>query len=148
MSRKEYFESILLDDRFRLARQAGAHLSPNQESLLKDILYEGYLVAMGHTARPMTPRQRNQKSRDVNGLRTAMAEVSFYSHTIGNVSYQVPTWLTARDVRKIVSPGQVSNLVSDLCKMFGREYRDPILVALRDAYVTEGERIQIVRDPA
>jgi hypothetical protein len=64
------------------------------------------------------------------------------------VSYQVPTWLTARDVRKIVSPGQVSNLVSDLCKMFGREYRDPILVALRDAYVTEGERIQIVRDPA
>lgn len=144
-SREDFFRDAQFEEKVGLARDAGARLTPLQVEFLREAIYQGMRSAFGRQPKPMSPRQRNLKKTYVDGLRSSVADLEAHFNIVRTI-YQVPAWLTPKDVQRAMSKEQLGNIVGHLTSMLGREYADRVLMELAQFYAGTGERIQVVRD--
>lgn len=147
MSKAEFLELAVFDQRLERVKDAGGRVPPAQADFLRDALYEGYRAAMGRHPKAMSPRQRNLKKSYFDALRSSVADFEGYFVLVHSI-YQAPAWLKRKDLERVVSKSQLAEIVSNLCTILDKEYADSVLSAISRVFATKGERIQIVRDAA
>jgi|GEM_PF-2215775 len=144
-SKAELLELIDFAEVMENFEKAGARITPTQIALFGDALWNGYLAAKRRKSRPMSDRERNLKKTVVDGVRSSFADARLFLSFLAAQRTPKLAWFSKKDLRRVVTPREVAELVDDLCHLFGTEYGELILEGLRLTYEGRGERLTILR---
>ncbi len=123
------------------ASDRGAALTEAQQRLLEEAAWQSWRRSEKLRPRTMTNAQRKVKHGLIKGWRGGLASLSLADLplTWGE------SWFREKDLRKILDRDAILDLVRIVVRHFGREYADPILEAVEDAYRIGNEEIVIQR---
>jgi hypothetical protein len=158
-SRSDFLEADHFWGYLRLWEGKGADLSPRQTDLLAEARYQAFVHVKEKRHAPLSTKQRGVKRTLLRRARTDLATIAALVGLVGRVreplgplepvpaSGNPAVWFTPKDLRGTMPTALLAELVRDLVRSFGREYADPILMALQEAYAAQGEAVVIVRSP-
>ncbi len=132
----------LLEGVRRWIDHSGAKLTGRQVEFLEEATWQARRKAEGHHPRTMTNGQRKAKHDLLVRLRQNLADLTIAEMSLG---WGEGAWWKKSDLKKVLDKEALLTVVRIVVRHFGREYADPILAALEDAYRIGDEKIVVIR---
>jgi len=137
-SGKENFDKQLL-----WVMQRGATLSVEQADFLREARRQAFRTHGNPPLhpKPMTNAQRSMKADLISRWRAGLDDLQL----LGILSAESCPWFKLKDAKKVLDKDALVRVVSICAQLFGREYADAILEAVRRVYEEAGEEIVVQR---
>lgn len=123
---------------------SGARLTERERDFLVRASWQSRRKAEGHRPKTTTSGQRKAKHDLIKRLRQGLKDLTI---TDIPLTWREEAWWKKADLRKAIDKEALLSVVRIAVRHLGREYTDPILAALGEAYRIGNEEIVIQRRP-